>query len=358
MIYFKPTKIQQLIDITISFFRSGITKSLLSLEQFSELRMEETTNKWLVIVNPAASIGKCGKDWPEIKQLLTNEGIEFDALITDHPRHAIELVRSQITEKGYRKIISVGGDGTNNEVINGIFTQQRIPTQEITMGAIPIGTGNDWRRTFGFPEGYQQLVKVIQNGVVFPHDVGKVTYYNNGDTQVRFFLNAAGTGLNEMVCNRTNRLKSQGKGGAVRYMISTASCLFSFKCVHIKLEIDDQEVFNDEILSLSVGNGKYNGGGMKMMPEAVPDDGLFDITVVKKVGMMKFAANIGNIYDGTFVDKLSEVTTYRGKKIRITSIPAHLLLLETEGETLTNSPFDFEILPKAINMMVPGEVKC
>ncbi len=315
--------------------------------------MSIEADKWLVIVNPKASIGKCGKDWPEIKQLLTDEGVPFDAVLTEYPRHAIELARDGITEKGYRKLIAVGGDGTNNEVINGIFSQQRFPTTDLRMGVIPVGTGNDWRRTFGFPEGYRQLVQVIKNEQLFPHDVGKVVYYNDGDTQVRFFLNAAGTGLNEMVCNRTNKLKSQGKGGSVRYMLSTASCLFSFKCVHIKLEIDDQEVLEDEILSISVGNGKYNGGGMMMMPKAIPNDGLFDITVVKKVSMMKFAANIGNIYDGTFVDKLKEVFLFRGRKIRIISIPAHQLLLETEGETLTNSPFDFEILPSSINMVIP-----
>lgn len=315
--------------------------------------MNEENNKWLVVVNPKASIGKSEKDWPEIQQLLTSEGVDFDFVMTAYQGHAISLVRDSITEKGYKNIISVGGDGTNNEVINGIFTQERFPTTEITMGTIPVGTGNDWRRTFNFPEGYPQLVEIIKNGRVFPHDVGKVAYYNDGDAKVRYFLNAAGTGLNEMVCNRTNKLKSEGKGGSVRYMLNTASCLFQFKCVRIKLEIDDQEVLEDEILSISVGNGRFNGGGMMMMPNAIPDDGLFDVTVVKKVGMLKFAANISNIYDGTFVDKLKEVTLYRGKKIRITSIPAHQLLLETEGETLTNSPFEFEMLPKAINMVVP-----
>jgi len=315
--------------------------------------MLDENNKWLIIVNPAASIGKCGKDWPEIQAILTNEGFDYDAILTTHHGHAIELVRDSIIEKGYTKIISIGGDGTNNEVINGIFTQDRIPTNEITMGTIPVGTGNDWRRTFGFPEDYLQIVKIIKEGRFIPHDVGKVVYYNNGDSRTRFFLNAAGTGLNEMVCSRTNKLKSEGKGGSVRYMLNTASCLFSYKCIRIKLEIDDQEVLEDEVLSVSIGNGRFNGGGMMMMPHAVPDDGLFDITVVKKVGMLKFAANIGNIYDGTFVDKLKEVSLYKGKKIRITSIPAHMLLLETEGETLTNSPFDFEMLPKAINMIIP-----
>ena len=201
------------------------------------------------------------------------------------------------------------------------------------------------------------VYNILKNGHTILHDVGKVTYYNNGDPQERYFLNAAGTGLNEMVCNRTNQLKSQGKGGSVRYMLNTANCLLRFKCVHVQLDIDDQRVFDDEILSLSVGNGKYNGGGMMMMPKAIPNDGLFDITVVKKVGMVKFAASINNIYDGSFVDKLKEVTTYRGKKIRIVSIPAHQLLLETEGETLTNSPFDFEILPSSINMVIPEKTE-
>ena len=315
--------------------------------------MNVENNRWLVIVNPKASIGKCGKDWPKIQDILTKEGFDYDFCLTEYPRHAITLAKEGIEKKGYKKIISVGGDGTNNEVINGIFSQQCVPTTEITMGIFPIGTGNDWRRTFNFNIDYQENINILKAGHLFLHDVGKVTYYNDGNPQVRYFLNAAGTGLNESVCNRTNQLKSKGKGGSVRYMLSTANCLFRFKCVHIQLDIDDQRVFDDEILSLSVGNGKYNGGGMMMMPNAVPNDGLFDITVVKKIGMVKFAANINNIYDGSSAEKLEEVTTYRGNKVRVVSIPAHQLLLETEGETLTNSPFDFEIIPQAINLIVP-----
>lgn len=313
---------------------------------------EENNNKWLVIVNPKASIGKCGKDWPEIQQILMDEGIDFDAFLTEYAGHAITLVHDLIMEKGYKKIISVGGDGTNNEVVNGIFSQDRYPTHEMVMGVIPVGTGNDWRRTFDFPIDYQKNVKIIKAGYKFQHDIGKVTYYNDGDPQVRYFLNAAGTGLDEMVCGKTNLLKSQGKGGSIRYMLSTASCLLHYKCVNIRLEVDDQLMFEDAILSLSVGNGRYNGGGMLMMPNAIPDDGLLDITVIKNVGFLKFATNLSNLYDGSFVDKLKEVSLFRGKKIRITSVPAHRLLLETEGETLTNSPFDFEVIPKALQMVV------
>lgn len=315
--------------------------------------MTDENNKWLVIVNPMASIGKAEKDWPDIKQFLVNEEIDFDFFITEHHGHAIDLVRDNITEKGYRKVVAVGGDGTNNEVINGIFTQHRFPTEQITMGIIPIGTGNDWRRTFGYDINHQKNAKILKAGHTFKHDIGKVTYYNNGNPQVRYFLNAAGTGLDEAVCQATNTMKQQGKGGSARYMLNVAKCLFKYDCTHIQLIVDDQRVLDEEILSLSVGNCRYNGGGMMMMPNAIPNDGLFDITAIRKVGMAKFAANISKIYDGTFIKKMNEVSTFQGRKVKVTSIPAHALKLETEGETLTNSPFEFEMLQQSINMVVP-----
>ena len=317
--------------------------------------MTDIINKWLVVVNPMASVGKSGKDWPEIKQILINEGIEFDDVLTEYPRHAIEIVRNAIVEKGYRKFISVGGDGTNNEIINGIFTQDVVPTNEITMATMPIGTGNDWRRTFDIPLEYDEVAKIIKTGHIFVHDVGKLTYYNDGDPKIRYFLNAAGTGLDEMVCSSTNLMKQQGKGGTIRYLISLVKCMLKYKVSHVQIEVDDQLVFDDTILSVSVGNCRYNGGGMMMMPDAIPDDGLLDVTAIRKVSIFKFAANVKNIYDGTFINKIDEVKTFRGKRIRIVSIPPHSLMVETEGENLNNSPFDFEILPKSINMVIPND---
>ena len=319
--------------------------------------MMEENNKWFVVVNPEASIGKSGKDWPLIKQILIKEGIEFVDTLTEYPRHAIEIVRDAIVEKGFRKFISVGGDGTNNEVINGIFGQTQVPTTDITMAVIPIGTGNDWRRTFDIPLEYDKVVKIIKAGHLFAHDIGKLTYYNDGNPQTRYFLNAAGTGLDEMVCQSTNTMKQQGKGGTFRYLISLVKCMLKYKITHIQLTIDDKLVFDDGILNLSIGNCRYNGGGMMTMPNAVPNDGLFDVTVIKKVSMLKFAANVKNVYDGSFINKIDEVKTFRGRKIKIVSIPPHSLKVETEGESLNNSPFDFEMLTKSINMIVPKNHK-
>lgn len=318
--------------------------------------MTEENNKWLVVVNPKASVGKSGKDWPQIRQILINDGIEFDDVLTEYPRHAIEIVRNAIVEKGYRKFIAVGGDGTNNEVINGIFTQDAVPTTEITMAAMPIGTGNDWRRTFDIPLEYDKVAKIIKAGHTYAHDIGKLTYYDDGNTGIRYFLNAAGTGLDEMVCHSTNRMKQQGKGGTIRYLISLVKCMLTYKVTRIQLTIDDELVFDDYILNLSIGNGRFNGGGMMTMPKAIPNDGLFDVTVIKKVSIFKFAANVKNVYDGSFIKKIDEVKTFRGKRIHIVSIPPHSLKVETEGENLNNSPFDFEVLPKAINMVIPKDM--
>lgn len=319
--------------------------------------MADNNTKWLVVVNPKASVGKSEKDWPLIKDILVKEGFEFDAVLTEYPRHAIEIVRNAIVEKGYRKFIAVGGDGTNNEVINGIFTQDLVSTNEITMAALPIGTGNDWRRTFDIPLEYDKVIKIIKAGHLFAHDIGKLTYYNDGDTKVRYFLNAAGTGLDEMVCKSTNEMKQKGKGGTIRYLINLVKCILTYKVSHIQLTVDDELAFDDNILSLSIGNCRYNGGGMMTMPNAVPNDGLFDITVIKRVSIFKFAANVKNLYDGSFINKINEVKAFRGRKVRIVSIPPHSLKVETEGENLNNSPFDFEMLPKAINMIVPKKHK-
>ena len=246
-------------------------------------------------------------------------------------------------------------DGTNNEVINGIFTQDAVPTTEIIMAALPIGMGNDWRRTFDIPLEYDKVVKIIKAGHTFAHDIGKLTYYDDGDTRIRYFFNAAGTGLDEMVCHSTNIMKQQGKGGTIRYLMSLVKCIMTYKVTRIQLTIDDEFVFDDYILNLSIGIGRFNGGGMMTMPKAIPDDGLFDVTLIKKVSMFKFAANVKNVYDGSFINKIDEVKTFRGKKIHIVSIPPHSLKVETEGENLNNSPFDFEVLPKAINMVIPKE---
>jgi YegS/Rv2252/BmrU family lipid kinase len=313
--------------------------------------MSNANPQWLVIVNPTAGVGLGGKDWPAIEQLLISEGFHFKAIITKHPFHAINLTRNLVQQHGYQKIIAVGGDGTLNEVVNGIFQQNRFPTTDIMLGMITVGTGNDWGRMYEFPKKYKKAIHIIKNERTFLQDVGKVKYRYDSEDKSRYFINMAGMGYDALVAKKTNLMKARGKGGTLAYLYNLVTGLFQYENTHLHIKVDDKEVLNDKVFSLSIGICKYNGGGMMQLPNAIPDDGLFDMTVIRKTSKFRVVRNIKNLYDGSFI-KLPEVSLFTGKQISITSLPPHSIYLETDGESLGNSPLDFEIVPKAVKLII------
>lgn len=309
------------------------------------------TEKWLVVVNPKAGTGKCEKDWPQIRSLLNNAGFAYITVMTEHQFHAIEITRKMVNDLGFKKIIAVGGDGTLNEVVNGIFQQTRFATTDIILGMITVGTGNDWGRMYQFPLDYKKAIRILGNQRTFVQDVGKVKYRGEAEDKSRYFINMAGMGYDALVAQKTNNMKAKGKGGPLSYLINLATGLFQYENVHLNITVDGIEEVNDKVFSLSVGICKYNGGGMKQLPTAIPDDGLFDMTVIRKTTKMRVIRNIKHLYDGSFVN-MPEVDTYRGKQISITATPKHSIFLETDGESLGSSPLDFTIVPKAIKLIV------
>lgn len=309
------------------------------------------TKPWLVIVNPTAGIGLAEKDWPKIKKLLESAGFSIESHLTTHPFHAIELTRELVQEKGFTHIIAVGGDGTLNEVVNGIFQQTRFETSDITLGMITVGTGNDWGRMYDFPMNYEKAIQILLHEDCFLQDVGKVKYRFDTEDKSRYFINMAGMGYDALVAKKTNLMKSKGKGGTLSYLFNLVTGLFQYQHTHLHIKVDDKEVLNDKVFTLSIGICKYNGGGMMQLPNAIPDDGLFDMTVIKKTSKLTVIKNIKNLYDGSFIN-LPEVETFTGKKITVTSLPPHSIFLETDGESLGNSPLDFEIVPKAVKLIV------
>ncbi|NOX85215.1 MAG: diacylglycerol kinase family lipid kinase [Chlorobi bacterium] len=313
--------------------------------------MEDKKNTWLVIVNPHAGSKKGERDWPEIRRLLKNAGIKTHCVFSERPYHAMEITRNHIEKKGFEKIIVVGGDGTLNEVINGIFMQRRIKTQDVTVGMISVGTGNDWGRMYEMPESYTEQVKLLTNGHKFLQDVGKATFRFSGDKQERYFINIAGMGYDALVAEKANIMKQKGKGGPVSYLVNVVSGLFQYKSVHLDIHADGKHLFSGKVFTMSIGICKYNGGGMMQLPDAVPDDGLLDITIIRKTTKYRIVTNIKNLYDGSFV-KMREVEQFIGKKITVSSRPIHKLYLETDGESLGHSPLNFEVIPKAIRVMV------
>ena len=304
---------------------------------------ENWKENWLVIVNPNAGAGKCWQDWPKIEGLLTSFGIGYRHEFTVKRLHAIVLARKYIN-LGIRKIIVVGGDGTMNEVINGIFSQKTVETSEIVLGMIPVGTGNDWGRMFGISSNYEEAIKTILASNTFIQDAGKVVFQNRKRTLQRYFVNIAGLGFDALVVKKTNKLKDSGKSNPLIYKYNIFTSLFNFKSPRATIEVDGKAVTNN-VFSVSVGICKYNGGGMMPLPDASADDGLFDLTVIKKIARWDVIRSMKKLYDGSIVHH-PKVETYQGKSIKISSNTD--IFLETDGESLGHTPMVFEIIPRSI----------
>ena len=308
-------------------------------------------DKWLVVVNPNAGSRKGEKDWPMIKEHLIKKNFSFESFFTENRNHAIKLTADKISE-GYRKIIVVGGDGTLNEVVNGVYLQDTCKAEEMILAMIPVGTGNDWCRMYNIPKKYSNAIKVIRKGYIFTQDVGFIKYHDTDGEHERYFVNVSGMGYDALVAQKTNRLKDKGKGNTFSYLLNIFTGLFQYKYTPFQIEVDGKEVYNGRVLSMNLGICKYNGGGMKQVPNAIPDDGLLDITIIKAASKFNIIKNVAKLYDGSFI-KLRFVITSRGKECRIVSRPQGSVYLEADGESLGHSPLVFTVRQKALSFIIP-----
>jgi len=307
--------------------------------------------KHLVIVNPNAGKGKGKKDWEKISGLLKKEGFTFEPVFTKQRHHAIELSREKI-EQGYRKIIVVGGDGTMNEVVNGVFVQKKVPVSDIILGMITVGTGNDWGRMFNIPVDYAEAVSTLKKCATFMQDAGIVKYYTGERKESRYFINIAGLGFDALVVEKTNRQKDRGRKGVLLYFWNILANLLYYKFTITEITVDGQHVKN-ETFTISIGIGKYTGGGMMQTPNAIADDGLFDLTVIKRMRKGEIIRSLKRLYDGTILDH-PKVESYTGKMITINSEPE--IHLEVDGESLGHSPIEFDIVPKSVQIIAGCKV--
>jgi diacylglycerol kinase (ATP) len=304
------------------------------------------SEEWLVIINPNAGRRRGVRDWGQIEGWLRHFKFNYLPVFTEFPRHAIDLSSEHI-EKGYTRIIVVGGDGTMNEVVNGVFQQQRLKTTEISLGMITVGTGNDWGRMFGIPKDYKEAIQVLLQNNTFIQDAGMVEYKRNGASENRYFVNIAGMGFDAEVVRKTNRLKEKGKGGPLLYLVNIFSSLVSYKYVNALINVDGTDMEN-EILSMNVGICKYNGGGMMSLPAAIPDDGLFDLTVINRMSRPDILFSLRRLYDGT-INEHPRVDSFTGKSIRVESDDR--IMLETDGESLGHTPLEFSIVPRSVKII-------
>jgi YegS/Rv2252/BmrU family lipid kinase len=311
-----------------------------------KMTINPVRKEWFTIVNPNAGNGKGKKDWERISGLFEKENIPISYRFTERKGQATEFTREAV-EAGFRKFISVGGDGTLNELVNGIFTQNACSTNEITVGIIPVGTGNDWGRMFGIPLVYEGAVAVIREFKVIPHDIGIISYYSGNDLHKRYFLNIAGLGFEAVVVKKSNKQKDKGRSNQAVYFYNLLTSLLSYKNNDADIIIDGKST-KAKVFSVNVGNGRYCGGGMRQTPDAMPDDGLLDITVIKDMGRIEIIKNLKLLYDGTILSH-PKVDGYRSTNLRVES--KSLLYAEADGESLGHTPCEFSIIPAGIKVV-------
>ena len=307
---------------------------------------QQSNHKWLAVINPNAGHGKGEKDWYLIAELLVKYNINFEARFTQFKKHAIDIAKDGIKE-GYRQLIAIGGDGTMNEVINGCFMQNFCQTTEITVSMITVGTGNDWGKMFGIPVDYEGAIKLISANNSILQDAGMVYYYHGNNREYRYFINIAGLGFDALVVRRTNLQKEKGRKGKLLYFWNLLTSLLSYKFTRTEVIIDGKRI-SEKIFTISLGIGKYSGGGMMQTPNALADDGLFDITIIKKISKGNVIRSLKMLYDGTILEHPLTLG-FTGRDIQIDSDP--LIHVEADGETLGHSPIEFTIVPRCINVI-------
>ena len=301
-----------------------------------------------MIVNPVSGFGKVRENWREISQELNKQGIPFDFEFTLPDCKGDGLAQKAIS-KGYTKLICVGGDGHLHDIVNGIMTQNFVPSTDITLAMISQGTGNDWIKTNGIPKNYKKAISVIKQGKTYIQNVGLAESYRNGQPVTRYFHNFAGVGFDAYVVQNT--LSSKGYG-QMAYLLVMLKSLFSYQKPILRITLDDRVIETPTYLTLS-GLGRYGGGGMKLTPNAQPDGDSFNVSVAKDFSKMDVFRYIGKLYDGSFIH-LDKAEAHMSKHIRIEVVSsAEEVYMEADGDVMGTGPFEISLVPHALRVVIP-----
>jgi diacylglycerol kinase (ATP) len=311
--------------------------------------------KLYFLINPKARNGYCLKIWERVEQTLTEGKISFQKFFTEYQGHA-NILATQIASSTTEEIviIAVGGDGTMHEVVNGT-----VQYNNVTLGFVPGGSGNDFSRGFLIPvdpmEALQVILRLVKKDAA-QIDVGKV---NMNDHSVHYFINNMGAGFDALVSQGVNQSRMKAilnklSLGRLVYVYVLLKELFTYNCTTINLSIDEKIQIYEKTWFVTVSNQPYYGGGMKIAPEAVPDDGLLDITIVHRLSRIKLLLVFISVFWGKHV-LFKEVKSFRGRKISLHS--SSPLYVHADGEIIGYTPLNIQIQTRKIKVLSSRENK-
>jgi diacylglycerol kinase (ATP) len=302
--------------------------------------------RYKIIVNPISGRGAGEQAIPLVEQYLRSYGLDYDLVRTERPWHAAGLAQQACAE-GYDVVVAVGGDGTANEVLNGLMPARQADSKRVAMGVLCVGRGNDFAFGAGVPHDLEAGCRTLAQGHRRLIDIGRVTggLYPQG----RYFGNGVGIGFDAVVgfvAQKQKRLT-----GFVSYIVAALKTIFLYyRAPLVRIEYDGQTLVLPSLM-VSVMNGRRLGGGFLMAPHAQPDDGLFDLCIARQVSRVRIFALIPRFMNGTQATHPA-IQTGRAQRVVVTALkgvlPAH-----GDGETLcTDAPqLTLEVLPRQLELI-------
>jgi diacylglycerol kinase (ATP) len=297
-----------------------------------------------MIVNPASANGRTARQWPEIAREAGERGLEVDVRLTEGPGHATQLAAEAVAE-GAELVLAVGGDGTVSEIANGMACA---PATDLAV--VERGSGCDFIRTFGISKKTDRALDVAAGGTVRTIDLGRVSYTGpDGSSTTSYFANIASAGLTGVAADRVNR-SGKPLGATVAFAWAAVATFATYRNSRFRVEIDG-EVLEQTCNNAIVANCRYFAGGMKILPDADPSDGLLDVLVWGDVSRVDLALNLHRLYRGTHVGH-PKATIRRARRVVVT--PEMPLPIEVDGEQPGITPATFEVVPSALRLRAPA----
>lgn len=308
------------------------------------------SSKTLLVVNPAAGGGRIGRRWTELRPELEDALGTISVYETSGPGDAIRAVSGAI-QRGITTVLSLGGDGTHGEVVNGIMASG-VDTTEIRLGILHGGTGGDFRRMLKGGGELSETIHGLPRSGSSPIDVGSVHYVNDaGVAESRYFLNLAAAGLAGVIDRRVNR-SSKRLGGKLTFLSATLAAFATYKPPPVKIMMDGTDLGTHRITSIVAANGRWAGGGMMLAPKARLADGLLELVIYRPASIIRGLGVTRRIYRGTQLET-DLVDNYRGREIRmeLADLDADPVLLDIDGESPGRLPAVFKVHPGAIRLI-------
>jgi YegS/Rv2252/BmrU family lipid kinase len=305
------------------------------------------SNKIAFIVNPHAAAGSAGRSWPTIKAMAEDRLGHFSVSFTAGPGDAIVLTR-QALNRGAEVVICVGGDGTLNEVVNGLMGEHGPLRPDATLGFIPRSTGCDLAKSVHIDRELDRALDIIKDAHTCILDLGRIRYQDRcGQPAYRYFHNVTSFGLGGEVDERANKT-TKAFGGFLSFFWAMLISLLKYDKKRIHLKVDESFDGEVTIWNVAVANGQYHGGGMWVAPGARVDDGLFHVTVVGDLTLPEVFWNLPKLYNGKIYQD-AQVNSFVGK--RVEAISEQRVLMDVDGEQIGALPVVIEMVPRALHLI-------